>query len=80
MQNLSKVCCGTLEEFENNQEKYKDYDIVYGTIQRNAGVGYHRIPVYRKPEEMTDYEVAVAIDGFFYDVINCGGILECWYD
>lgn len=77
---LKKICCETREEFKNNQNKYKDYDIVYGSIERNAGRGYHRIPVYKRPQGMTDYEVAVKIDGFFYDVINRGGILECWYD
>lgn len=70
---------GTREEFENIKDQYNDYDIVYD-IENNAGQYYHLITIYKRPQGLTDWEVAYVIDGFFFDVINRGGRLECWYD
>ena len=70
---------GTREEFEKVKDQYNDYDVVYDK-QPNAGVGYHRITIYKRPQGLTNWEVAYICDGFFYDVFECGGALECWYD
>lgn len=70
---------GTKTDFKLLQEQFKEFDIVYD-IQSNAGVGYHLMTIYKRPKELTDWEVAYAVDGFFFSVDNCGGQLKCWYD
>lgn len=71
---------GTKAEFDKVKDRYDGIDVVYGEISRNAGNYYHIIPIYKRPSGLTDWEVAYVVDGFFFDVINRGGDLECWFD
>lgn len=70
---------GTLEEFEKVKHDYDNYDIVYN-MRRNVGGSYHEITVYKKPDNIDDWETAFAIDGYFFSVYRCGPTLQCWYD
>lgn len=70
---------GTQEEFNKVKDKYKDYDIVYD-MQSNAGSYYHLITVFKKPDNIDDWETAYVVDGYFFNVTRHGNTLECWYD
>ena len=67
------------ENFLELKEKLENYDIVYD-IQNNAGIGYNIIKIFKRPDGISDYDLACEIDGFYYYVFNRGGYLECWYD
>lgn len=78
--NYSKIQFnGTHEEFEKQKELYKNFDIVYYK-RANVGIGHHEIIIYKQPEGIGDWDLAVAIDGFFWSVDRYGDTLDCWYD
>lgn len=76
----TKICVENMQDYLDNREEYDKYDIVYGTIKRNVGVGHHHIPVYKRPEELSGMQIANIIDGFFWSVDDYNYYLDCWYD
>ena len=70
---------GSMEEYEKVKDKFKDFDIVYD-IKRNTSRSAHTIYIYKQPANISDWDLAFQIDGYFYNVIRRGNHLECWYD
>lgn len=74
-----QIFTGSMEEYEKVKDNFEDFDIVYD-IHRNTSRSTHTIFIYKQPENISDWDLAFLIDGFFYNVIRRGNHLECWYD
>lgn len=70
---------GDYVQFEKVKKKYDDYDIVYHR-KPNVGIGYHEITIFKQPKDISNFDLAFAIDGFFWDIYRYGNTLQCWYD
>lgn len=78
-QKYKLAVCRSDEEFKEKQDYFKDFDIVFYKTP-NVCRGAHEITIYKQPKDIDDWDLAYAIDGYFYSVTRCGSTLTCWYD
>ena len=76
--NYTQCECRDNNDYLENKEEYDKYDVVY-SARRNVGTS-HYFTIYKQPKELTDWEVACVIDGYFFNVFRHGDTLDCWFD
>lgn len=79
MKQLKIAHCPSKDYYIKHIDEYKDYDIVYHKIPNYMYVT-HAIEIYKQPENISNWDLAFRIDGYFFDVTRIGNTLYCQYD